>query len=252
MSYRIGLWGPSGAGKTALLYQLCTHIPKRTGWRIFPNEAARSFLAAAAAETAQNRFPPATAVGTRTNVAYDLITPAGTPVTIALTDRAGEEIEMLTDEITRELNDNDALVLLFDVMQDRQDLRHALHRVLNSLHMSAGHGAGMNPTPVAICLTKVDRLLLTHRDLQEAEQPDPAGFIRNHIDLGLEEIAKARLARFRFFPLSAAGVFVDNGLIRAATFYDETLTLRLAAGGLPVNLTAPIEWLLEQDKDGRA
>jgi hypothetical protein len=250
MTWRVGLWGPSASGKTAFLSQLCGHIPK-SGWEIFPNEEGKVFLETAAAETAQNRFPPATPVGSRAKVVYDLKSPAGLQASISLIDRAGEEIDLLTAETTTELGDNDALLVLFDAMQDRQDLRNGLQRVLNSLHMAAGRGAGLNPTPLAICLTKVDRLLLTRRDLDQA-QNEPLNFVRGRIDSGLEDIAKARLACFQFFPVSAAGVFVHQDLIRTATFYDETLALRLLSGGLPVNLTAPIEWLIDRREEMEA
>jgi len=195
-------------------------------------------------DTAQNRFPPATAVGTRTRVVYDLLSPAGIAVSINFTDRAGEEIDRLTEETIHELGDNDGILLLLDSMQHRQDLQTGLRRMLNMIHMASGRDATLSSTPVAICLTKVDRLLLSHHELHEAEDA-PDVFVSTRIDSSLDAVAKTRLRRFRFFPVSAAGVFVSHDCVRTATFYDESLTLRLAHGGSPVNLTKPIEWLIE-------
>ncbi|MBL8213833.1 MAG: GTPase domain-containing protein [Bryobacterales bacterium] len=243
MARTIGLWGRSEAGKTALLYQLCTHVTQ-TGWQVFPNEAARPFLENAASLAAQNRFPQPTALGTRAQVVYDLCSPQGQSASIHVTDKAGEELEELSDEVTAELNSCDGLLLLFDCMEPRSQLQTGLKRLLNSLHMARQAGAARNPKPIAICLTKADRLMETEADMHLAIE-QPARFVSERIDPALAVIAETRLSCFQLFPVSAAGVFVKEGALRSATFFDESLSPRLATGGRAINLTAPIAFLLE-------
>src|SRR4051812_3900685 len=119
----IGLWGPSAAGKTALLAQLyLSSVRKalRSGewgeWEIFPSAESIPFIEQMRGRLeAENLFPAASPVGRIDRLAYRFANrSSGTAVSVFIEDRAGVESETL-DAVGRErLNRADGLLLLFD------------------------------------------------------------------------------------------------------------------------------------------
>jgi hypothetical protein len=242
--YTIGVWGPSAAGKTAYLSQLYLQL-QDSPWTVFPTAAAEPFLQAAREYFDRNEFPPATSINTQDVVAYALRSTDDVEYFLALTDRPGVVLTNLERSLRDELNAADALMLLLDSQDDPQRLGSALDAVLSALHASAERGTARDGRAVAVCFTKVDRLLTSVAELELAVG-DPDRFVRSRIGDRLDMVASRFLDRYRFFPVSAAGVFVGDGVVEPATFYDEAFRLRLASGGRAVNLVAPFTWVAEQ------
>jgi hypothetical protein len=241
----LALWGPSAAGKTALLAQLFDR--PHGDWDIFPTPECLPFIERMQPIVQSNNlFPPATTVGDHERIVY-LFRHKKTRATATLhvEDRAGKESEEMNEESQRRLSSADGLVLLFDPLRDRQKLRSEVQVTLQRLHVISGRGAEKDPRPIAVCLSKADLMIHGPDDLRRAHE-DPEGFVRDRMEPGLAEWIERFCSNFRLFPVSAAGVRVRRGVVEPVVFYDELLRFRIGQGGTPVNLVEPFLWVFQE------
>jgi double-GTPase-like protein len=249
---KIGLWGPSAAGKTAFLAQLYLQ-PSEPGaeWRVYPTADSKRFIEAVRPEVEQNRFPQATAVTeTISKAAYRFANrKTGEEAELVVEDRAGKEWEQLSAENRKRLNEAQGLIVLFDPGANRRPLRQMIEQTLSQLNVDASRGARRDDRPVAVCLSKADRLIHTPADLRRAVE-HPREFVLDRIDPSLLQWVDRFCSDFELFPISAVGVRVRYGVIEPVVFRDESLALRMGSDGKPINLLAPFTWLF--DRIGRA
>ena len=242
---QLAMWGPSSAGKTALLAKLYLE-EQETGWEIFPTERSLPFIESMRSYMrTNNSFPPATttAVAQIEYLFRHQVTTA--EASLRLEDRAGSESETLSDDIRRQLGEAHGLVLLFDPMAEAGTLESLVWRTLEHVHVASGRGVHKDDRPIAVCVSKADVLIETIDDFRSA-QNDPDGFVRRHDRMGLVRALDRFCSNYRLFPVSAAGVRVRHGVVEPVVFYDETLRPRLCPGGRPLNVMAPFAWLLDQ------
>lgn len=252
----LALWGPSAAGKTALLAQLFL-LPSAAGegWEVFPTEASLPFVEQMQARLqTENLFPEATTLGTVSKLLYHFVNrAAGTRASLHVEDRAGREFEEMNEEGQRRLNAAHGLVLLFDPMRERERLRDEVIRALQRLYVTREHGADQDPRdprPIAVCLSKADLLIRTPEDALRARR-EPDAFVRERMVPELGGWIDRFCANYRLFPVSAAGIRVRRGVVEPVVFYDEGLRLRIGLGGEPFNLIEPFLWIFRQ-LEGRA
>ncbi len=242
---QLAMWGPSSAGKTALLAKLYLE-EQETGWEIYPTEKSLPFIESMRSYMrTNNSFPPATgtAVAQIEYLFRHKVTNA--EASLRLEDRRGSESAELSDDIRRQLGEAHGLVLLFDPMAEAGTLEGLVWRTLEHVHVASGLGVQKDERPIAVCVSKADVLIETIEDFRSA-QDDPDRFVRRHDSMGLVKALDRFCSNYRLFPVSAAGVRVRHGSVEPVVFYDETLRPRLCPGGRPLNVMAPFAWLLDQ------
>ena len=240
----LALWGPSAAGKTALLAQLFDR--PHQDWDIFPTKESLSFIERMQPIVqANNLFPPAT-TGDHERIVYLLRhKKSGATATLHVEDRAGREYEAMNEESQCRLSSADGLVLLFDPIRDRQKLANEIRITLQRLHVISQRGTEKDPRPIAVCLSKADLAIRDSDDLRRVHE-DPEGFVRERMASGLADWIGRYCSNFRLFPISAAGVRVRRGVVEPVVFYDELLRFRISRGGTPVNLVEPFLWVFHE------
>lgn len=250
---QLALWGPSAAGKTALLAKLFLDGNDEQ-WDVFPTEQSLKFIKSMRGRMkTTNQFPTATRAGQPESIEY-LFKHRGNGVeaSLQLEDRAGLESENLEDEtrggavsLRRRIGSADGLVVLFDPTSDQSFLESLVEETFDLLHVAGGRGAEKDPRPIAVCVSKADLLMEKPEDLRQAlESPDT--FVRERISSVLVKAIDRRCNNYRLFPISAAGVRLRLGIIEPVVFMDEMLEPRICPGGIPFNLMAPFTWLLNQ------
>jgi GTPase SAR1 family protein len=246
----LALWGPSAAGKTALLAQLFLLSAAGEGWEIFPTEASLPFIEQMQTRLqTENLFPKANTVGAVDELLYHFVNRSGgTRASLHVEDRAGQESEEMNAEWQRRLNAADGLVLLFDPMRERVKLRDEVIRTLRRLYVASQRGADQDPRdrrPVAVCLSKADLLIRRPEDSLRARR-EPDAFVRERMVPELAGWINQYCANYRLFPVSAAGIRMRRGVVEPVVFYDEGLQLRIGQGGEPFNLLEPFLWIFSQ------
>ncbi len=250
---QLALWGPSAAGKTALLAKLFLDA-NDDQWEVFPTEQSLKFIHSMRGRMkTSNQFPNATKAGQPEGIEY-LFRNRGNGViaSLQLEDRAGLESEDLEDEarggsvsLRRRLGAADGLVVLIDPTSDQTVLESRVSHAFDLLHVASGRGAEKDPRPIAVCVSKADLLIEQPDDFRKAlECPDE--FVRERVSPVLVNAIDRLCSNYRFFPLSAAGVRLRLGIIEPVVFIDEALEPRICPGGVPFNLMAPFTWLLNQ------
>jgi Double-GTPase 2 len=244
----LALWGPSSAGKTALLAQLFLLPVAGKGWEVFPTEASLPFIEQMQVRLqTENRFPAATVVSPEPlKLLYHFVNRrAGTRAALEVEDRAGKESEEMSEEWQRLLNAADGLVLLFDPVRDRVKLRDEVLRTLLRLQVSGRREVEKDSRPIAVCLSKADLLIRSPEDAMVARR-EPETFVRERMVPELPGWIDRYCANYRLFPVSAAGIRVRRGVVEPVVFYDEALQLRIGQGGEPFNLLEPFLWIFSQ------
>jgi hypothetical protein len=242
---QLAMWGPSSAGKTALLAKLYLE-EQETGWEIFPTEGSLPFIENMRSYMrTNNSFPPATTTAVAQIEYLFRHQVTAVEASLRLEDRRGSESETLSDDIRRQLGEAHGLVLLFDPMAEAGTLESLVWRTLEHVHVASGRGVQKDERPIAVCVSKADVLIESIDDFRSA-QDDPDGFVRRHDRMGLVRALDRFCSNYRLFPVSAAGVRVRHGVVEPVVFYDETLRPRLCPGGRPLNVMAPFAWLLDQ------
>lgn len=250
---QLALWGPTAAGKTALLAKLYLEARGDAEWDVLPTQQSLEFI-----ETMRNRmhwdnvFPAATGVGAPEGIEYLFKhRKTGVVSSLQLEDRAGRESEELHDEtlggqvsLKKRLGSADGIVLLFDSAADEARFDNRLSRALELLHVASGRAGQKDDRPIAVCVSKADLLIETAADFRQAvEHPDR--FVRERMP-GIIGTLDRFCENYQLFPVSSAGVRLRQGIIEPAVFFDERLEARLCPGGRPFNLMAPFSWLLKK------
>lgn len=243
---RLAMWGPSSAGKTALLARLYLDDEEKIAWDVFPTATSLQFIQDMRNHMrTSNAFPPATTAAVE-QIEYQFRhREIGTEASLRLEDRAGSESEKLSDSIRAQLTEAQGLVLVFDPLAEGPALESQVWRTLEHVHVASGRGMRKDPRPIAVCVTKADVLIETIDDLRSA-RTDPDGFVRRHDRMGLVKALDRLCENYKLFPVSAAGIRVRHGVLEPVVFYDEALRPRLCPGGSPLNVKAPFVWLLDQ------
>lgn len=245
------LWGPSAAGKTALLAQLHLHLENRvesrdTGWDTFPanRETVDFFNHMRSRLTVDGLFPPATPVSHEESLLYSFRhRMTGRTAELVLEDRAGALFERHDDRVRERLRSSDALILLFDPQRDPMRLRGEILHALEEIHAERP-GGEPDPRPIAVCLSKADLLIRRPADfIQAREAPD--AFVRRHLDSSLVRSLERYCANYRLFPLSAVGLDVGWGVVSPRLLVDEQGRVRPVPGGRHLDLSAPFIWAFE-------
>jgi GTPase SAR1 family protein len=245
--WKVALWGPSAAGKTAFLAQLYRRSSTfPTDWKIYPTEEALLFLDSVEVQMNQNRFPVPTAMSeTISKVAYRFRhQTTGAEASLLIEDRAGAESEQLSEEGKRRFNEAHGLILLFDPGRDSRSLEGSIEKTLRQLAVAANRGVTQDTRPIAVCLSKSDQLIETPEDLRRAVET-PQDFVLEKITPELTGWLLRFCTNFELFPISSAGIRLRHGVVEHSVFRDEELALRLGSEGDPLNLMAPFEWLFE-------
>lgn len=241
----LALWGPSAAGKTALLAQLFDR--DHGDWEIYPTQDSLSFIERMQPVLQTNNlFPPATMVGDRERIVYLFRNgKTGAAGTLHVEDRAGKDFEDMVEEGQQRLRSADGLVLLFDPTRDPRKLAGEVRTTLQRLHVISERGTEKDPRPIAICLSKADLMIRTPDDLRHVREA-PDLFVRERMAPSLSDSIDRFCSNFKLFPVSAAGVRVRRGVVEPVVFYDEQLRFRIGHGGEPINLIEPFLWIFEQ------
>lgn len=243
--WRLCLWGPSAAGKTALLAQLyqAGAVGDET-WEVLATAEALPFVdRMRQTMSLDNRFPAATVPGDVTRLGYHFRHRTNhATATLVLEDRAGADSEGF-DAVADELAAADGLILLLDRQQDPARLEALLRRTLERLQVR--RALERDPRPIAVCLSKADRFIASAEDLARAQQ-SPEDFVRGLLPPRVLAALATYCGCFRLFPLSAIGVRLEWGAVLPVVFLDEEGAPRLVARGEPVHLLAPFTWVLDQ------
>jgi hypothetical protein len=245
---KLALWGPSSAGKTALLAQLFLLRAAGEGWEVHPTETSLPFIEQMQVRLqTENLFPAATVVSPEpVKLLYHFVNRrTGTRAALQVEDRAGTESEQMNEQWQRQLNAADGLVLLFDPVRDRVKLRDEVLRTLRRLQVSGRREVEKDSRPIAVCLSKADLLIRCPEDAMRARRERDA-FVRERMVPELAGWIDFHCANFRLFPVSAAGIRVRRGVVEPVVFYDEALKLRIGQGGEPLNLLEPFLWIFGQ------
>ena len=246
----VALWGPSSSGKTAFLAQL--YHQHSTDWGIYPTADSLRFLELVSPFIQANRFPPATVAPASDEnvdrVAYRFReNKSGREVALVVEDRPGQESEELRDEAKKRFNEALGLILLFDPESEARALKNKIEWTLTRLNVAAGRGTTRDERPVAICLSKSDRLIQTPNDLQRATEK-PREFVLEKITGEILLWLDRFCSNYELFPISSVGVRLRHGVVEPVVFYDESLMLRMGSDGSPINLLRPFAWLFDRIK----
>lgn len=247
---RVALWGPSASGKTAflaLLYLRSTQF-KKAGWTVYlGDEATKDWLQQMRGTIdVQNRFPEATATATgRIALSYEFVSQSsGHRFVLDTDDRAGYYYEQMDDAVLQSLLRAKGRLFFFDHTQEPKRRKEQILRAFEDLHHAGREtrSTDLDPTPVAICLTKADMLIRSPEDLKRARE-QPQEFVLEKMEPELLSWAETFFTKIRLFPVSSVGVELFHGVVRPAVFFDERLEARWARACEPLNLFEPFEWL---------
>lgn len=242
---RLCLWGPSSAGKTALLAQLFLAAPPpESAWEVLPAAEAQEFVESTRQRLRlENRFPAATLAGGSQQLALHFRHRVTSEIaTLTLEDRAGVDSEKFVP-ISQALSKAHGLVLLLDPTFEPARLEAYLRRTLERLSYARGVQAGRDPRPIAVCLSKADLEIKTPEDFANATN-EPEDFVRRWLDPRCLAPLPAYCERFKLFPVSGVGVRMRWGALEPVVFVDESGVERLCPHATPVNLLAPFSWVL--------
>ncbi len=241
---QVAMWGPSAAGKTALLAQIYLQTRSGGGWRITSTEQVQAFIEQMREVLrADNAFPPATTLGHAEQIAYRFHhRHDGRQALLMVEDRAGRESEDLDEKGRERLRAADGLFLLFDASRSVEKLEAEFWQTFERIHTG---GPEPDPRPIAVCLSKADLMIDTLADLERARS-DPHDFVVDHAPSELLAALERYCENYCLFPVSSAGVFLHYGVIEPVVFYDEWLAPRIRRDGRGLNLMEPFDWLFNE------
>lgn len=250
----VTLWGPSAAGKTMLLAQLCGRSDESASpWSVRPTEEARPFLNLARdLIMLRNEFPRATGEHASQLRLHFFNKKTNAEIELSIEDRKGQEFEKLNDETRKRLTEAHGIVLLFDPATGGADLEKQIMESVEQVRMdrrSSGTREPRDPRPYAICISKADLWVRTAKDVERAKN-EPDDFVRRLLrEKGLSRVLRHiedYCENYRLYPISAVGVHLQRGSVERAVFLDESGAPRLRAGANPINLIEPFEWIFSQ------
>lgn len=249
---QVAMWGPSAAGKTALLAQIYLNTGTDSTWRVTSTELVQRFIEEMRDMLrADNSFPPATTPGHAEQIAYRFHHRHDhRQALLRVEDRAGVESEELDEKGRERLRAADGLLLLFDPARPPEKLEAELWQTLERTHNGDDGGDGRDVRPIAVCLSKADLMIATPTDFERARR-DPHGFVSQYAPPDLLRALDRYCANYRLFPVSSAGVFIRHGVVEPVVFYDERLSPRIRRDGTTLNLMEPFEWLFNEIEAGQ-
>ncbi|HEX6161178.1 MAG TPA: hypothetical protein VF111_13480, partial [Thermoanaerobaculia bacterium] len=251
---QLALWGPTAAGKTALLAKLFLDAAGDEEWEVFPTQQSLQFIDIMRKRMRRdNLFPDATTAGGYVEGIEYLFRHRHSGVTssLQLEDRAGKDSEQLPDaaadkiSLKQRLGTADGVVLLFDPVADEATLEGWVSYTLELLNVARGERAEKDPRPIAVCVSKADMLIESPSDFRRAVD-DADAFVRDRVSPALIQPLDRYCANYRLFPVSAAGVRLRHGVVEPAVFIDDSFEPRICPGGMTFNVMAPFSWLLDQ------
>ncbi len=246
----ITLWGPSSSGKTALLSLLYLRSNAiDSGWQIFPTaESLPEIIQQSNQISKDNQFPLGTKETDERDISYDFKSVATQEVfRLQTKDRAGVRAERMDGDLLASLVKADGIVLMIDHARGHRETEviNALSSIYVERTKTNKSVAARDPRPLAVCLSKVDRLIETPADLRRIEET-PEDFVRGYISKELQRWIEQYHSAARYFPVSAAGVRLSYGIVEKSVFLDERLATRVTSQGTPINIVEPFTWLFNR------
>jgi hypothetical protein len=233
-----------------LLAQMYNRWDPRSGWKILTSEVGQVFIDTMRDWVeARGLFPPPTDPHNPQEVVYEFRhRESNQRATLSIEDRAGVDSETLPDDALDRLNRANGLILLIDPERATTRIGWEIIRTLERLHLQSSTD-DIDSRPLAICLSKADKVIRTVEDLRRAVA-EPDTFVRDWIGGSLSTATLDKINTYssnhRFFPISSVGVLKRYGVVEQVVFHDEYLTERIRRGGQPLNLEAPFVWIFEQ------
>jgi hypothetical protein len=247
----IALWGPSSSGKTALLsYLYLRATATNAGWHVFPTrESLPEVIKQSNQILRGNQFPLGTRVTDEHQISYDFKDLETDEVfRLETKDRAGIRSERMDEsgdaEFLESLAASDGIVLILDYGRGHREAEviDTLAQVYVRRQSAAGE---KDPRPLAVCISKVDQLILRPEDLRRL-QDNGEKFVQDHLSPELLGRINQFHSTVKYFPMSAVGLRVCYGSVQKSVFYDERLVLRATTRGTPMNIIEPFVWIFKE------
>ena len=255
----ITLWGPTAAGKTALLsFLYLRSVASDSGWHIFQTKESEDEVRRQIDRIERNNeFPLPTlpsAEKDAARISYDFKDlKSGMVVRLETIDRAGQKlVDKVDEETLKMLAESEGLVFLVDYDRGLREMEviDALGRIYVMFSEAPGKRAQQDPRPLAVCLSKADQLIRRPEDLRRL-QDDPEQFVRDHLSPELLQRISMFRSVVKFFPVSSVGLRVSYGSVQKSVFYDERLVLRVTKRGTPMNIVEPFVWIFEKLREAK-
>ncbi len=247
------LWGPTSAGKTALLANLFLRSASvESDWEIYPTpKSMPEIMKYSQRIEFENEFPMGTDVveGAERDLSYSFLNKkTGSVFLFETKDRAGKRFQgEMNPEILESLKTAEGIVLFLDY--DRG--RHRETEVINALaqmfvsRTEGKTGIEKDNRPLAVCLSKVDQFVDNPEEYKRLER-EPEEFVRGLLGTDLLRRLDQFHSRVKFFPVSSVGIRLSYGSVQKSVFFDERLILRVTKRGQPINIVEPFIWIFEQ------
>jgi hypothetical protein len=248
----ITLWGPSSAGKTALLsYLYLRSNAVERDWQVFPTDASiEQVLQQSRRILRENEFPLGTKKDSNEEreISYNFHNKSTGEVFLLETkDRAGIRAETMDTEILDSLNSSQGIVLFLDYGRGHRETE-VIDALTQMYVRRSAKSVEKDGRPLAVCLSKVDQLINRPEDLKRLFEK-PEQFVRDHLSEELLRWIDQYHTQVKFFPVSSVGIRLSFGSIQKSVFFDERLMLRVTSRGTPINIVEPFIWIFEQVRD---
>jgi hypothetical protein len=251
----ITLWGPSSAGKTALLsYLFLRANAVERDWKIFPTEGSlEQILQQSQRIMRENEFPEPTKniKDIVQELSYKFLNKATGEIYVLETrDRAGRSFVQegiaarMDPEALDGLNAAEGIVLFLDYGRGQRETE--VIDALNQMYVRRSAGrVEQDGRPLAVCLSKVDQLVKQPEDYKRLLE-EPEQFVRARLSKELLRWIDQFHSVVKFFPVSSVGLQLSFGTLQKSVFFDERLMLRVTARGTPINIVEPFIWIFEK------
>jgi GTPase SAR1 family protein len=239
----ITLWGPSSAGKTALLANLILRLPpEESGWQVFETEVSHDEVKAQIRKILrENEFPLATDKTQPRQISFIFKNEkTNAEHMLETTDRAGVDSEDMHQALLQSLTDADGIVLVLDWNRGHRETE--VYEAL--LEMNLKRGAKKDDRPLAVCLSKVDQFIRDTDELRRLHEKRET-FVQEKLSDDLLRRIRQYHSNVSYFPISSVGLRLRYGSIQKSVFYDERLLLRATTLGTPLNIVEPFIWIME-------
>lgn len=254
MSQRINVavWGMPQSGKTMALARLATALADSgSAWWFQPSMALEPWIDLNWARIEdQNLFPNPTTADEPLELCF-VHGPTGREARVFVHDHPGSAFVNIAAETVEQIAATDAVVLILDPEMNPHHLARYLNQTMRRVHSaSASTTVGLDARPFAVCLSQIDRLATEIDQVRRLRDKDAGGeFVEDWVRTHLRD-THVRLSRLlsnkRYFPLSAAGIRINHGVVEPTVFHDEHLRPRVRFGSESLSLLRPLEWIFDQ------